>query len=107
MQEDAMKIHFVQSGGVTGLIKECVLDTTTMGADERTRLEELVRESGLPQAKSGEALSDVGRDYEQYEITLEDGDRRVALVHDRSTLPQAIKPLVGFLKKCARPGKPD
>jgi emfourin len=105
-----MKIRFLQSGGVTGLMKEAVLDTSTMSPDDARQVEQLVAQSGLPQRSEEEpapvALSPGGRDLEEYEITIEDAGRQVSVVHDRSTLPQAVKPLVGLLKKYAKPSKP-
>jgi len=96
-----MNVQFTVSGGYAGLIRQCRLDTTTMPPDEGARLEQLVRQSGV--SGSAEKLSSSGRDLEEYEITIEDGPLKISLVLDSSTLPAAAKPLVGYLKKCARP----
>jgi hypothetical protein len=107
-----MKIRFVQSGGVMGLVKESVLDTSTMPKDEAAQVEQLVAASGLRQSSGQDepaplSLSPGGRDLEEYEITIDDGaGQPVSVTHDRSTLPQAVKPLVGLLKKYAKPAKP-
>jgi hypothetical protein len=94
-----MRVQFTSSGGFAGLIRQCRLDTATMPPDDGAQLERLVRQSGL--SASGEKLSSRGRDLEQYDITIEDGARRISVVLDTSTLPAAAKPLVGYLKKCA------
>ncbi len=99
-----MKVHFAQSGGFAGLIRQCTLDTATMTPDEGRRIEQLVQQSGLPTA--AEELSRDDRDLEQYEIKIDDGRRSISVVYDSSTLPQAVKQLVGYLKKCARPASP-
>ena len=99
-----MKVHFAQSGGFAGLIRQCTLDTATMTPHEGRRLEQLVRESGLSTA--AEELSRSHRDLEQYEIKIEDGRRSIAVVYDSSTLPQSVRQLVGYLKKCAQPASP-
>jgi emfourin len=96
-----MKVQFVQSGGVVGAVKGCELDTAALAPERAQELERLVRESGL--SGSHESLSDTGRDLLQYEITLEDENRKSKVVVDDSTIPQSAKPLLGFLKKCAEP----
>ncbi len=100
-----MKVRFVQSGGFMGIVKAATLDTETMPADEAKRLEQLVRDSGLQE--SGTFLSEDGRDLQQYEITVTQGKRQIAVVFDDETLPQKAKPLVGYLKKHARPAPLD
>src|SRR5262245_33802888 len=99
-----MKVHFVQSGGVLGLVKGCELDTTSLAPDQARELEQLVRTSGI--AASGRAFSDAARDLQQYEITIEDGGSKVSVAVDDQTIPQSAKPLLGYLKRAARPQRP-
>jgi hypothetical protein len=96
-----MKVHFTQSGGFAGLIKQCTLDTETMAADERKQLEALIEQSGL--SASSEELSRSARDAEQYEIALDVGTRKISVVRDNTTAAPSVKALVGYLKKCAKP----
>lgn len=96
-----MRVRFVQSGGLLGIVKGCELDTAKLAPDVAQVLQQHVEESGL--TSSAEVLSDSGRDLQQYEITIEDGKRKVSVVFDNTTVPPAAKPLVGYLKKCARP----
>lgn len=96
-----MKVRFVQTGGYAGLIKGCELDTTTLSPDEAAELERLVRESGI--SKSGESLSDIGRDLQQYEISIESGASNLSVTLDDSSVPQSAKPLIAYLKKHSRP----
>jgi hypothetical protein len=83
------------------VIHQCTLETATMKADEATALEGLVRQANLSSTRQ---LSTSGRDLEEYEIAIDDGGKSVTVVLDQSTLPADAKPLVGYLKKCARPG---
>jgi hypothetical protein len=99
-----MKVRFVQSGGFAGAVKGCDLDTQALPPDQARELERLVRESGISQ--SGEHLSDGGRDLHQYEITIEDGRRKLAVTFDDANVPPAARAFLGFLKKCARPQPP-
>lgn len=96
-----MKVHFAQSGGVLGLVKGCELDTATLAPEAARALEQLVRTSGI--SASGQFFSDAARDLQQYEVTIEDGGSKISVAFDDQNIPQAAKPLLGYLKRCARP----
>ena len=96
-----MKIRFIQSGGFVGLVKHADVDTDALSADDSKHLAELVQSSGL--SASEQKLSAQGRDLEQYEIHLDDGSRKTSVVFDAKTVPASVKPLVGYLRKLARP----
>ena len=100
-----MRITFRQSGGFVGSVKGCVLDAADLAADERRELESLVAGSGL--TESSERFSGAGRDLRQYDIVIV----RDAAVHriccDERSVPEAARPLVGFLLARARPQPPD
>jgi hypothetical protein len=100
-----MKVQFVQSGGLVGVVKGCELDTTALPSDMAEELERLVLGSGISQ--SSQLLSDTGRDLQQYEIAIEHEGRKVAVVFDDASIPTSARPLIGFLKKQARPQAPD
>jgi hypothetical protein len=99
-----MKVQFTQSGGFAGSIRHCTLETNTMTPDEATALESLVRQAKL--SSSREHVSASGRDLEEYQISIHDGAKTVTVTLDQSTLSADAKALVGYLKKCARPGLP-
>lgn len=96
-----MRVKFLQSGGFAGTVKGCELDTKSLSAEATEKLEELIRDSGI--AGSRELSSESGRDMQQYEITVEMGRRSASLTFDDGTVPEAVKPLLSFLKKHARP----
>lgn len=96
-----MKVRFVQTGGYAGLVKGCEADTETLPSDEAAELERLVRESGI--SESGESLSGVGRDLQQYELSIEGKTSKVLVTLDDSSVPQRAKPLIAYLKKFSRP----
>jgi hypothetical protein len=100
-----MKVRFVQSGGLLGAIKGCELETSQLAVDDAQELQRLVEASQF--TESGESLSDSGRDLQQYEIVIEEGLSKVSVMLDDSTVPQTARPLLGFLKKHARPRRPD
>jgi hypothetical protein len=96
-----MKVKFVQSGGFAGTVKGCQLDTAALAPDAAQELQRLIQASGI--CASGTLLSEKGRDLQHYEMIIDDGIRKTELVFDDSTVPQAAKALLGFLKKHARP----
>jgi hypothetical protein len=96
-----MKVKFVQSGGFAGIVKGCELNTRALAPQAAGELEHLTRGSGL--SASGTFLSKTGRDLQQYEIIIEDDNRKAEVVLDDATIPQSAKPLLGFWKKHARP----
>ena len=96
-----MKLQFLQSGGFAGLVKGSDFDTQALAPEQAKEIEHLVRECGI--AASGEFLSNTARDLHQYEISIEDGDRKVSVTFDDANIPQNARALLGFLKKHARP----
>ena len=96
-----MRVRFVQSGGYLGTVKGCELDTEALDPGPAEELQRLVQRSGL--TSPIEAHSAAGRDLKQYEITFEEGAHKFSAVLDDATVPQTAKPLVAYLKKCARP----
>jgi hypothetical protein len=99
--EVAVRVTFVQSGGIVGAARECELDSSLLPADEARELESLVTESGL--SASGEHRSSDARDLRVYEIRVENGAERVSVTFDDQTLPERARPLVGFLRRNAHP----
>lgn len=98
-----MLITFVQSGGFTGAVRGCRIDTADLEDDERGLLEQLVDAAGW--TESWQRMSE-GRDRWQYDISI---DRDAAVVHvtcDDSCVPAAARPLVAYLKDSARPQTP-
>lgn len=96
-----MKVRFDQSGGYAGLLKGCEIDTSDLSPEKAQELEQLVKASAIP--ASGEFLSDSSRDLNQYEISIEDGDSNTSVIFDDESVPQSAKPLIGYLKKYAKP----
>lgn len=99
-----MRISFTQSGGFAGLVSGCRIDTAVLAATERETLEQLVAAAGLE--ASCECLSDACRDGRTYEITIERQALEVRAVFDDASLPEAVRPLVGYLRRHARPQPP-
>jgi hypothetical protein len=99
-----MRISFTQSGGFAGLVSGCRIDTSTLDAAERATVEELVGGAGLD--ASCECLSDSCRDGRTYEIAIERTTTEVRAVFDDASLPEAVRPLVVYLRRHAKPQRP-
>ncbi len=85
-------------------MKGCEIDTKTLSPENAKELEQLVKAAAI--SGSGEFLSRSGRDLQQYEIAIEDGSRKISVIFDDQSVPQSVKPLIGYLKKCAKPKAP-
>jgi hypothetical protein len=99
--DSTMKVKFSQSGGYAGLRRGCELDTNSLPADQAAKLQSLVEQSGILEAKSGHAPH--ARDLFNYDITVEttQGDRTVSF--DDLSLPEGVEPLLEYLQSCAKP----
>jgi hypothetical protein len=77
------------------LIRGCEIDTAVLSHEEASRLNSLVKESGILSAES--SRSERARDLITYEITIstEEGARHVSF--DDSTVPPAAEGLLEYL----------
>lgn len=98
-----MKVCFIQSGGFTGMIRRYEIDTQTLQPAEAQQLQTLIDQSGLSQ--SGQWLDEQAADLKQYEIKIEDHSNTFCLTFDDRNIPYAVRPLLGYLLKQARPGR--
>jgi hypothetical protein len=96
-----MRVRFVQSGGVAGVMRRCEIDTGSLAPEAARELEALVRASDLPAA--GRFLTPAARDLRTYEIDIEGSTGGVSVVFDERTLPERARPLVHFLAGSASP----
>lgn len=99
-----MRITFVQSGGFVGAIKGCRIDTAALDPGERAQIESLVTASGI--TASFTRLSEGARDVRQYRIAIERDAAVLRMTCDDRCMPEAARPLVGFLATKAVPQRP-
>lgn len=98
-----MLIRFTQSGGFTGTVRGCRIDSADLEDEDRERLETLVEAAGW--TESWQAFSE-GRDRWQYDIVIDRDAHAVHVVCDDSCVPAPARPLVAYLKDNARPQMP-
>lgn len=99
--EVAVRVTFVQSGGVAGVPRECEMDTALLPPEDARELEALVAASALP--VSGDYRSAEARDLRVYEIRIGSDAGGVAVTFDDHTLPESAQPLVSYLRRSAHP----
>ena len=100
-----MRITFVQSGGFVGGIKGCRIDTAALEPAERAEVEALVAKSGI--TASFAERSAAARDLRLYRIAIERDADVLRVECDDRCVPEAARPLVGFLAAKATPQRPD
>jgi hypothetical protein len=93
-----MVIEFTRSGGFAGLTKGARIDTETLPAAERQRLETMA--NALP-ASTGAAPS-TGADRYQYTISIMDRGRGRTLRFSDGNIPDEAEPLVDYLTQAMR-----
>jgi hypothetical protein len=101
MWQVAVRVTFVQSGGLVGVLRRCELDSSRLPPDEARELESLVKLSGL--SESGAKLAAPSRDLHLYEIQVESDAGNISVKFDDSTLPERARPLLSFLRRNAKP----
>jgi hypothetical protein len=97
-----MLIRFQRDGGLTGRSLKLALDTSSLAADERADIEQLVASSGfwdLPPVLEGDPEA---RDAYTYTLTVEDGDRAKTVVVADSAVPDSLRPLITRLTERAK-----
>jgi len=97
-----MRIRFRQSGGFTGLVRGCCIDTDALPARERDRIERLARSARSLEAETPAKHAHTA-DLCQYEITIELGESPSKLAFDDLSVPEPIAPLLDYLLSRADP----
>ena len=96
-----MRVSFTQSGGIVGAVRVCDLDSARLAPDDARELESLVRASGI--SESGKFRAPAARDLRLYEIQVASDTVNATVTFDDETLPEQARPLVSFLRRCAKP----
>ena len=96
-----MKIQFRQSGGYAGLMMGCEINTDFLPPEEAARLESLVKQSSILQAKS--VSMSQARDLLNYELTIETSEGVHKVSFDDMSLPRSIEPLLDYLQERVEP----
>jgi hypothetical protein len=93
-----MKIIFRQSGGYAGLRLGYEVDTASLPAEEATKLESLVQQSGILETRNTTNTTPTARDLFQYQITVETQGTNIQVSFDDLSLTPGIEPLLDYLQ---------
>lgn len=99
-----LKIRYVQSGGLAGLIRGCTVDAASLAPAAATVLKGLVK--AAPLAKLKTARTKGVADLLLHDFSIETDAGTLHLSFDDLTLPKALKPLVAFLARRSKPLPP-
>lgn len=89
---------FHQSGGFMGMDKSYSVKLADMKADEREKLEGLIKGSGILQTKGEERITRGAADMFVYQFSVGDGTKTREITFDDGTLPAEYRSLVEFSK---------
>ena len=101
IEKNAMQITLERSGGFTGIPLTITVDTASLSPDQATQLRHLVEAADffhLPAAPSTPAQPDRF----EYEVTVQEGDRKHTLTFGEVAVPEALRPLLNWLMETAR-----
>jgi len=93
-----MIVTFRQTGGIAGVRRGCLLDTSAMGEIEAHRLIELVQGAGILKRKSTKQLGSA-QDVFEYLIRITDGRLTCSAHFDDTTLPDSYRDLLKLLQE--------
>lgn len=97
-----MRITVKQRGGFAGLEQDiATVDTARVDPAQARELEQQVRSNVLNRSRTGGSAEPVGADQFEYEITVEDGDRRdvVTWTDDGSAAAAPVRRLLTRLSE--------
>jgi hypothetical protein len=99
-----LKIRYVQSGGLAGLIRECAIDAGTLAPAAAATVRRLVKAAGLADLQTKKTVG--AADLLHHDFSIETDAGTFHLSFDDLSLPPVLKPLVTFLSRRSRPAPP-
>ena len=89
---------YEKTGGFIGVDLKYEKNLSELSSDERQKLEKLIADSGLLNAKSDERITGGAADMYHYDFRYKDGSKEHHVSFDDGTIPSSYRPLVQFLK---------
>lgn len=100
-----MKVYFRQSGGFAPVFLGVQLDTEAAPGPESEELERLVETSGI--LNLSDARCPGGKNMSLYTFDIEHGPHKHIVTLDQLSVPDAVQPLLEFLKARSRNMLPE
>jgi hypothetical protein len=93
-----VNIHFVRSGGFAGLVIELSVNSADLPAEEANALQQDIEAADFFALPTCISSQDGGADRFQYQITIEDADRKHTVEVGEAALPDTLRPLIRRLE---------
>ncbi len=97
-----MQIHFVRSGGFAGLRLAATIDSSSLPEDELQELQDELDTADFFSLPDQFTNQEGGADRFQYEITVQQGNKKHTVQSGEAALPDKLQPLVQHLDRLAR-----
>lgn len=97
-----MRISFKRSGGFAGLVGQnqgIEIDTEKLPQPKAKELEKLVKETRAFDHQSDDTTAYQARDGYQYDLTLDEGERKHSIQTSDGAVPDKLQPLIQWLSK--------
>jgi hypothetical protein len=104
VERDTMRITFSRSGGVAGVRLRTTVSEDDLSAPHAAKLRRLVKAAECFRLPQQLAADPKQPDRFQYELTLEDGGQRHAIIIDEEAATPALLKLLEWLTGIARAG---
>ncbi|HEY9617567.1 MAG TPA: protealysin inhibitor emfourin [Crinalium sp.] len=103
VEGDRMQVSLERSGGFANIPLSVNINTETLSSDQAAQLHEWIETAQFFDLPSS-LVNPMQRDRFQYQITVEEGDRRHSIHVSESEMPENLKPLVRWLTTQATRG---
>jgi hypothetical protein len=102
MENKLMKVSFERSGGVTGIPVTMVVDVANLPLTEAEQLRQLVKAADFFNYPALIATEKSLPDRFQYQIAIEDDDKKHSITVGEAVIPDKLRPLIDFVMKVGR-----
>jgi hypothetical protein len=99
MEQESIRVCLQRSGGFTGIPIITMVDTANLPSVEAEQLRQLIKSADFlnlpPVISTGNALPDRF----QYQIAVEDNNKKHSITVSESVIPDKLRPLIDFVMK--------
>jgi hypothetical protein len=93
-----MRLTVVQGGGIAGLLRTVSADSASLEPAQADALEAMIEDAGLFDLPERLGPASSHPDAFDYELTVEDGERRKTIRASQDALPEQVRALIQWLQ---------
>jgi hypothetical protein len=97
-----LRISFERSGGFAGITMKTAVDEKDLAPDQAQKLRQLIEEADFFNLSGKMMARSPQPDRFQYELKLEENDRKHTVMVSEEAMPARLKPLVNWLMEKSR-----